>query len=386
MSASNLPSFWRVLLLSAALPVLPCLAQSVSVDVNSPEGKQMTLIEHETDAARKQTMLEEFVQTYASKPISGWAYAQLQGIYLQQQQYEKALAAGSQALVVDPNNLEAAYGSLKSAEAKSDPALIAKWAAETGRIAHAAAATSPAGDASAKARADYAKQVETYSEYAVYSAVLKTNDPAQIIMLVESLEQRSPQSSYLSQSYGRYLNALRQSGQPEKAAQAAEKQIARDPANEDALLVAAGYYMQQNQNAKAVDYASKLVTLMNGKQRPDNADADWQKRHNSTLGLGYWIEGVSSANSKEYAKADQSLRSALPLIKDNPEVLAIGLFHLGVADYQLGKIKRSRALLQDALKYSQQSAALKSPLQQQAQGNVAAIRRQLGTATSARAR
>jgi hypothetical protein len=346
----------------------------------------MAAIEHETDAGRKQALLEEFVQTYSGKPITAWAYSQLESIYLQGQQYDKALEAGTKSLALDPNSLEAAYGNLKTAEAKSDPALVAKWAGETARIAHSAAATVPAGDSAAKARADYAKQVETYTEYAIYAAALKTNDPAQIITLVESLEQRNPQSPYLGQAYGRYLNALRQSGQQDKAAQAAERQIARDPGNEDALLFVAGAYMQEKQDAKAAEYADKLVTLINTKQKPENTSAaDWEKKRNSTLGLAYWIEGVSSANLKQYAKADKSLRSALPLLQDNQEALAMGLFHLGVADYQLGKLKRSRAMLEDALKYSQQSAAMKSPLQQQAQNNVAAIRRQIGT-TSARAR
>ena len=54
-----------------------------------------------------------------------------------------------------------------------------------------------------KARSDYAKQVETYTEYSVYAASLKASDPAQIITLVESLEQRNPQSPYRSQAYGR---------------------------------------------------------------------------------------------------------------------------------------------------------------------------------------
>lgn len=386
MAIFHVPPFTRVLRLIAALPVFFCSAQSVSVDVNSPEGRQMTAIEHETDAAHKQALLEEFVQTYTGKPITAWAYTQLEGIYLQGQQYDKALDAGTRSLALDPNSLEAAYGNLKTAEAKSDTALIAKWGAETARIAHGAATAAPAGDTGAKARSDYAKQVETYTEYSVYAASLKASDPAQIITLVESLEQRNPQSPYLSQAYGRYLNALRQSGQPEKAAQAAERQIARDPSNEGALLVAAGFYMQQNQAAKAADYASKVVALVNSKPKPENiSTSDWEKNRNSTLGLGYWIAGVSAANLKEYAKADQSLRSALPLIQDNPEALAIGLFHLGVADYQLGKAKGSKTLLQDALKYSQQSAALKSPLQQRAQNNVAAIRRQLGP-TAARAR
>jgi hypothetical protein len=51
-----------------------------------------------------------------------------------------------------------------------------------------------------------------------------------------------------------------------------------------------------------------------------------------------------------------------------------------------GALEKSRAMLQDALKFTQQSAALKSPLQQQAQNNVAAIKRQLGTAATVQAR
>jgi tetratricopeptide (TPR) repeat protein len=91
------------------------------------------------------------------------------------------------------------------------------------------------------------------------------------------------------------------------------------------------------------------------------------------LGLAYWMEGVSYNGQHQYAQADKSFRSALPLVKENKQLLPIVLFHLGVADFELGKSSKSRAMMQDALKYSQQSAALPSPMQTEAANNVKAI-------------
>jgi hypothetical protein len=45
----------------------------------------------------------------------------------------------------------------------------------------------------------------------------------------------------------------------------------------------------------------------------------------------------------------------------------------------MGQAKKSRAQIAEGLKFSEQSAALKSPLQAQAVKNVKAIRGELGT-------
>ena len=42
------------------------------------------------------------------------------------------------------------------------------------------------------------------------------------------------------------------------------------------------------------------------------------------------------ATKLNYYEADKDLRAALPNVKDNPAILATTLFHLGVANYQLG--------------------------------------------------
>ena len=118
-----------------------------------------------------------------------------------------------------------------------------------------------------KARIDYAKQMDTYSEYSIYATVLKTTDPAKIIALVEPLEQRNPKSESIEKSYGTYLNALRKTGQDDKAGAAAEKEADRDPNNEDVLLIAADYNMQRQNQDKALVYATKLSEVMQGKSQ-----------------------------------------------------------------------------------------------------------------------
>src|SRR5689334_11664799 len=207
--------------LSLLASPLFCGPQSLAVDSGSPEGKQIAAIEHETDAAKKQAMLEEFAKGAPSKTLSSWAYSQIQALYMQGQQYDKAIETGQLASSLDPNNLDAAYACLKASEAKGDSEAMIKWAGETHRIA-AKPLEAGAADPNNTARADYLKQVATYADYSLFAASFKATDPSKIIALVDALEQQNPASPYLGQAYGRYLNALQNSGQPDKALAAAD--------------------------------------------------------------------------------------------------------------------------------------------------------------------
>jgi len=346
-------------------------------DPTTPDGSMIASIQKTSDAAQKTTLLEQFVQQFPDSHMAAWAWAQLQGGYLQAQQYDKALTAGEKSLVGDPAATEVAYNNLKAAEGKNDPDAVMKWAAETSRIARAEAGKS-AGD---RSRVDYAKQVDTYSEYSVYATSLKVTDPAKIIQLTESLEQRNPDSPYLSKAYGRYLAALRQAGHADKVGAAAEREAKRDPLNEDVLLVAAQSAMEQKDYPKELTYASKAAEVMQTKAKPEEiADADWQKKKETTLGVSLWMQGIGYNSTNRYAEADKALRSALPLVKTDNRLLPMVLFQLGVSDFQMGKASKNPALVRDALKYSQQSAAMKSPVQAEAQNNVRAITRALGGA------
>jgi tetratricopeptide (TPR) repeat protein len=367
-----------VLLAGALLLSLAGVSAGQGFDPNTPDGSLVASIQKETDPGKKQALLEDFVQKFPSSHLTAWAWAQLQAAYLQAQQYEKAISAGEKSLAVHPDAVEVAYNNLKAAEAMNDSEAVVKWSAETSRVARKELAASQQG-ASDQARLDYAKQVDTYTEYSLYAMSLKVTDPAKIIALTESLEQRNPQSAYLSKGYGRYLTALRQSGQPEKAGTAAQREVERDPSNEEALVIAADYSMHNKQYEKALEYSKKLAEVMQSKSKPEETnEADWAKKKQTLLPMAYWIQGVSHNAQNQFADADKVLRNALPLVQNDDRLQGMVLFQLGVADFQLGKSSKNPALMKQALKFSQRSAALKSPVQTDAQNNVKAISRALG--------
>jgi hypothetical protein len=100
------------------------------------------------------------------------------------------------------------------------------------------------------------------------------------------------------------------------------------------------------------------------KPKPEEiSDADWQKKKTTLLGLAYWMQGLSYNGNKQFSQAAKALRQSLPLVKGDNQLEPVVLFQLGVADFQLGKASKNRAMMQDALKFSKQSAAVKSPVQ-----------------------
>ncbi len=277
-----------------------------------------------------------------------------------------------------PDELDTAYNNLKAAEGKKDAAEVEKWAGVTSTLARQAIAKLTSDED--KGKADYARQVDKYTEYALYATSLQSTDPAAIVRLVEALDKQNAQSEYLPQAYGRYLNALRQTGNADKAGAAAERAVARDPNNEEALLAAADFYLQKNTEPdKIIQYATRAADAMNAKTKPEGmSDADWQKKKTAVLGRAQWIQGVTYSNQGKNAQADKALRAALPLVKGDDQLTALAAFYLGMANYKMGGASKNKAQLRDALGFFEQSAAIKSAVQAQAQKNVKAIRGELG--------
>ena len=293
------------------------------------------------------------------------------------------LALGANAPAQDAQSTDKlvdAYNKLKEAEAAKDAAGVMKWAAETSRIAREEQKTA-AADEDGKRRADYARQVDTYTEYSLSATAMQAADPKDTIALVEALMSQNPKSQYLTQATGVYLRALQQTKQGDKANAAAEKILQTDPNNDDALLIAADYNQSHKRFSQSAEDGEKLVTAMQAKPKPEGAsDADWDKMKRTKIGLGYWYAGVAYASQNKFAEADKALRAAVPSLPAGSEILGMGLFYLGLADYRLAKAGGGKTMLQDALKYSQQSAALRSPMQTQAAANVKVIRGEVGPA------
>ena len=176
----------------------------------------------------------------------------------------------------------------------------------------------------------YAKDVESYTEYALYATAVQS-PPEQLIELIAMLEQQAPKSKYLADAYGPYFAALNASGASAKITAIAEKALENLPDNEDALAVVARSAYDRKQMDRALTLANRLVAAASKHAKPENVpQADFERKRSSFLGQGYWMAGIIYGDRQQFALSDKALRAALPLIKGNNAMAGPALFLLGV--------------------------------------------------------
>ncbi|MBL8177281.1 MAG: hypothetical protein JNK48_21580 [Bryobacterales bacterium] len=374
------------LLLAVLLAGAPLFGQrhKLTINAETPEGQLLQQIGQEADAAKKTALMEEFTQKHAKHEGMGWVLEQMVAAYLKAGNFDKVLETGGKLLALDPNDVATAHSCLKAAEGKKDAALIKEWAGKTSDLAkRAVAAPKPSDEDEAetwKANVDYAKQVDTYTEYSLYAAAVAAQDPNHRILLYEALETRNPQGQYIAPLSLPYFFALRQTNQNDKAIAVAERVLQKDQSSEDMLLAVADHHFNKKGDpARIVELSNKLAEVMGSKAKPEGvADADWEKRKNLMTGLGHWMAGVTYGNQSKWKESDESLRKALPLVSDNDQLKAQTLFYLALSNYKMGEPKKDKKLMAEALKFNVQCAAIKSPFQGQASKNASVIRQQYG--------
>jgi hypothetical protein len=288
------------------------------------------------------------------------------------------LIAGTLPAVAD--DLEDSFQKLKEAEAKKDAALVRKLAADTCALAREIIATPLANAEFDKEemtrRIAYARDVEVYTEYALFATAIQA-EPAQTLELLGALEQQNPKSKYLDQAYASYFLALNRTGAGAKIPGVAERALTHFPDNEDALLVLADTAMNRKQTDRALGYAERLLSVLKRHPKPESMSAaDWERKRTAALGRTRWIAGVAHTEKTQYYEADEDLRAALPLVRGDDAMTSTALFHLGVVNYQLASMTRDRARMLEAAKFSEQAAAMKGALAQQAWRNAQIMRRE----------
>lgn len=345
------------------------------VNAETPEGALLQQIGQEEDAAKKLTLLEKFAAEHAKHESIGWVYAQLQATHLKANQFDQALAAGEKLAALDPNDLEAAHNNLKAAEAKKDPDLVKKWAGLTSQIAiKVSQSPKPSNEEEEelwKHRVDFSKQLNTYTEYSLYAIAVQTQDARKRLGLAEALRQRNPQSEYTAKMGGVEFDAYRMLQDNEKALTTAERVLAIDQSNPDMLVFVANQYMEKKKEpAKVIEYAAKAVEVLNAQTKPEGvSEADFTARKNVLGGLANFIAGSSYYNQKKLKEANESLRTALPMVAANDQLKAATLFYLGLTANDMKN-------LPDSLAFNQQCAAIKSPFQAKAAANAKVLRSQ----------
>jgi hypothetical protein len=364
-------------LFALALSTAPAWTQChklTELNATTPEGQLLQKAGLEEDPAQKLVLREQFAAQYPQHEAAGWIYEQLLAAYVKANDADKALAVGEKLDAMPPECVEDAQQTLKAAEMKKDPDLVLKWSSRTAVLAQEVIASpQPTGADEVenwKARVDYARQVNTYTEYSLYAMALATADPAKQAALIEALQQRNPKSEYLAKAVDPLFVAYQKSGAADKAVALAQQVAATGSPSEDMLLVLTQDAVKKKDREKVHTYSAKLVEVMGAKPKPAGvADADWTTRKNTILVYAYSTNGEQYFNEGKLANADQELRKALPLVEDSSAVKPEVLFYLGLANYKMEKA-------QEAVNYFKACAAMKSPFQAQANKNIVAIRAQ----------
>jgi len=345
------------------------------VDTEKPEGKLLQPALQENDPAKKAVLLEQFVQQFPKFEGTPWVLDQLQAIYAKGGDADKVIATGEKLLALDPADPEAALQNLKACETKKDIACVKKWSAVTSANARKIA-SAPQPQAAEqmdtwKAEVDYAKQVDQYTDYALFRAASESRDPKTTVELLEMLQTQNPKSEYIPKAQNQLFLAYRQSGANDKAVALAEKVLATDQSNEDMLLVVADSHSRAKTEPEKVHaYSAKIVEVMASKPKPEGvADADWTARKNLITGVAHYMNGTLYYRETKFPQADKELRLALPLVGTNQEMKAEVLYDLGFANYKMEKA-------QDAADFYRECAAIKSPYQANATKNLQGIKTQ----------
>jgi tetratricopeptide (TPR) repeat protein len=346
-----------------------------TVNAETPEGLLLQQIGQAEDESKKIQLMEQFAAQAPKHEAIGWVYEQMQASYLKAGQPDKAIEIGDKLVAMDPDDLDAAHQNLKAAEAKKDPDLIRKWSNQTSQIAQKVIQSPQPTDADEvdtwKKRVDFAKQLDTYTEYSLFSGATQTQDPRKRIELADALTARNPKSQYLPALAELRFNSYRQLGDNAGALASAEKTLETDQTKEDMLIFVANQYVEKKRDPdKVLAYSAKVVELMDTKPKPEGvSDDDWAKKKKTMSGLAHYMSGTTLFDQKKLAAADKELRAALPLVEGNDQLKAATLFYAGLANYQMKKIP-------DALKFNQQCAAIKSPFQAKAAENARVMRQQ----------
>jgi hypothetical protein len=252
------------------------------------------------------------------------------------------LVAGSGVAFAD--DLDDSLAALKQAQPTKDVAKIKQYAAEVHAAAKKLQGPPPpevADKDAYAARQSYAKEVDTYSEYALFALALEEQArPATAMDLIETLEKQNPKSKYLSEP--------------------------------EVLQIQADNALAKNQSERALSMANRLIAVCNGKE--PEGEANWPARKDAALGHGYWIAGVIQGQKSLFKDSDRNLRAALPLIKGNNAMLGPALFFLGVDNYNIGKLTLNKAKVLEGAKFSQESANIPGPYQNQAYHNSMTIK------------
>ena len=366
----------------ACLLLVPAFAQdeekynfrAVDINTGSPEGQLITQASESEDTAEKIQLLETFVENFSDDHALDWVRLQLQGYYLETQNFPKVVEHGKAILELSPKDLEILHNLTKGYEGTQDWAALLPHLLKLKPLAAAEAAVKNYEDADEeetvrwKSQVEYAQGVVQYVEYSLYTSSLKITDPATKIQYLETLRAQYPEGQYGAQALDPLAMAYRQAGNFAKMAEMMALSLEKDPANEEYLYALAETSLGQQQLEQAKMYGQKLVDVMPAKEKPENvSDEDWTNRKDLFTAYGNFVLGKVSFSQAGDSNKDKFRESRKFLLQSVEPLKAQGGQNFGMLAYFLGicyvKLDIAGDNIAQATRWMSTSAGIESPAQ-----------------------
>ncbi len=333
-------------------------AKKPPTDLGTPEGRLLEKVQNEADLSKRLMLLELFPELFPTSPSVEYVWGELQARYHQAGKLERALAAGSNALNTNSNNLDAACLNWRIAADMKDAALTTLWMTQAGTVAERVL-KNPDPDMS-KATLECGTNARQANEFEAYKTAVTAKNPADRIKLLEEFLKNHPQTQHAGDIEITLFLAYREQGDTARALTAAEKLVTHNDTREDAMLLVAESYFKSGKDPNAVvSLSKKALDRLNTAEKPDGITAaDWARNKSAELAQANYMIGSVSFQSEKWETADQAFRAALPNLTD-PRFRAEVLNSLGWANYKLKNVS-------DAIKFYIECTNIPGPLQQAA--------------------
>ena len=358
--------------------------RSPDIDTGSPDGAVLAEAGAMETVAERIPILEGAVEEHPDSKYLGYIYLQLQGAYVQQQQYDKAVEVGRKLLEIVPDDLEVRHNINQSLVPLGKWDELGEGLATTKPIAQRAVEAPKPEDADEddeamwQSQIDYAAGVVQWLEWATNTAVTQQTDPTAKVAWMDRLREEYPDSEYSKGLEMQYVQAYQAAGDQANMVVWMEKAVEAGQGDE-ALI----YQLAENAYApetydKSKGHAEQILARLEAQgdtPREGMTGEQWTAHKTQYEAYGHFVLGrlEVAKNTKDSYRAGRAelLKSVDYLKQEGGPRYHILSYFLGVCYVQLD-IQGDN--IKQATYWMGQAASTDGPFKGQAQTTLAKIK------------
>jgi tetratricopeptide (TPR) repeat protein len=344
----------------------------IVIAAGTDEDRALQAISNESDAQKKLTMYEEFVQKFSANPAAvAYGNWQLAQAYQASGDFQKAIEFGDKALAASPHNLDILVSQTNIATQAKNNSGVIDYVARGGEVCQSVAKQAKPDGMSDD---DFARKVNEektaiqsncdFLESSGVNVISSESDPKARMNDIDKFTSAFPSSKFQETVSSLALESLSQLNDSARLVAYGEKVLAADPNSVPALLLLANFYGNDSKpgsTARAISYSQKVIEI----SKADAPDADKSKK--ISAGVAHDTIGWAYLKQDKTTAAIPELKSAAALLKgQDDQQYARALYGLGFAYGKLDKLTEAREVLTEAVK-------IPGPLQSMSQDLLAKV-------------